>query len=117
VAAAPAPAPAPSPAGAFHVWGGATYGQYLGYFNCTSCTDFGADSINNQFGVYGSLFSSTSIRNQFGTYGSQFSSSSPCNQFASNPPRVYDSSHTGYYGELTLNQFRGDAIKVGAIVG
>jgi len=98
------------------VWGGANYTQYLGLFTCVFCTEFAADSINNQFGSYGSQFSSTSIRNQFSTYGSQFSSYSPCNQFASNPPRVYNANRSVYYGELTINQFRPDAIKTATIV-
>jgi hypothetical protein len=97
----------------YYVWSGQ---QYLGYFTCVFCTDFGSDSINNPFGRYGSQFSSTSIRNQFSTYGSAFSSSSACNQFASNPPQVFNSTGSVYFGELTLNQFRGDAIRTAAIV-
>jgi hypothetical protein len=94
----------------YHVWGGTSYTQYLGNFTCVFCTEFGADSINNPFGPYGSQFSSTSIRNQFGTYGSPFSSSSACSEFASHPPRVYNATATIYYGELTLNTFRSDAL-------
>jgi hypothetical protein len=111
-----APAPAPSQNAAFYVWGGSSYSQYLGFFTCVSCQEFGSDSINNQFGTYGNPFSSTSIRNQFGTYGSPFSGSSACNEFASNPPRVYNANRTTYYGELTLNQFRADAIKTASVV-
>lgn len=106
------PVTAPPSTGTYHVWGGATYSQYLGYFSCLFCTEFGSDSINNQFGTYGSRFSSTSMRNRFGQYGSQFSSVSACNQFAGNPPRVFNSNRTVYYGELTLNQFRSDAIRL-----
>lgn len=112
----PTPTPTPPTSAVYHVWGGSNYSQYLGFFSCTFCKEFGADSINNEFGVYGSQFSSTSIRNQFGTYGSEFSSFSPCNRFAGNPPRVYNSAHSLYYGELTLNQFRSDAIKTTTIV-
>ena len=112
----PPPAPSPSPTAGFYVWGGLNYAQYLGFFTCLFCTEFAADSINNQFGPYGNPFSSTSIRNQFGTYGNPFSPSSVCGQFASNPPRVYNSNRTLYYGELTLNQFRPDAIKTTTIV-
>ena len=72
--------------------------------------------MNNQFGQYGSQFSSTSIRNQFSQYGSPFSTYSACNQFASNPPRVYNSNRSVYYGELTLNQFRAEGIKATNIV-
>jgi hypothetical protein len=112
----PTPPPAPSPSTAFHVWGGPGYTQYLGFFTCVFCTEFGADSINNEFGRYGSQFSSTSMRNEFSQYGSEFSTYSACNQFASTPPRVYNANRSTYYGELTLNQFRGDAIKAATIV-
>jgi hypothetical protein len=81
-----------------------------------NCTEFGSDSINNQFGTYGSQFSQTSIRNEFSNYGSPFNQYSACNQFASSPPRVYNSNRSVYYGELTLNQFRADAIRASSIV-
>ncbi len=123
-APAPAPAPAPTPpptnppavSSGFYVWGGANYSQYLGFFTCINCTEFASDSINNQFGTYGSQFSSTSIRNQFSQYGSQFSTFSACNEFASTPPRVFNSNRSVYYGELTVNQFRSDAIRIASIV-
>jgi hypothetical protein len=100
----------------FYLWGGPGHAQYLGFFTCVFCVEFDSDSVNNQFGRYGSQFSSTSIRNQFSQYGSQFDINSSCNQFATNPPRVYNSTGSVYYGELTLNQFRLDAIKTSAIV-
>ena len=112
----PTPTPGPTPTSGFYVWGGASHTQYLGFFTCVFCQEFASESINNQFGSYGSQFSSTSIRNQFSSYGSQFSADSVCNQFASNPPRVYNSNRTVYYGELTINQFRGEAIKTATIV-
>lgn len=110
------PTPSPVPSSGFYVWGGQNYTQYLGFFTCVFCQEFASDSINNQFGPYGSQFSSTSIRNQFSPYGSQFSSISACNQFAANPPRVYNSNRSTYYGELTINQFRSDAIKTASIL-
>lgn len=117
---APSPSPAPSPGSALvtglYVWGGSNYSQYLGFFTCVFCRESATDSINNEFGKYGNPFSSTSIRNQFSTYGSEFSASSPCNEYASNPPRVYDASRKTYYGELTLNSFRRDAIRVDTIL-
>jgi len=82
-----------------------------GFFTCIFCNEFASESINNQFGSYGSPFSSTSIRNEFSQYGSQFSSLSACNEFASTPPRVYNSNRSVYYGELTVNQFRAQGIK------
>jgi hypothetical protein len=110
------PAGGPSANNTFHVWGGPNYSQYLGYFGCVFCREFGSDSINNEFGTYGSRFSTTSIRNNFSQYGSAFSTYSACNQFASTPPRVYNSNRTLFYGELTLNQFRADAIRLSSVV-
>ena len=105
------PAPTPTPATQeFHVWGDSGYTQYLGFFSCVFCTEFDTNSINNEFGPYGNRFSSTSIRNEFSQYGGRFSTNSACNRFASNPPRVFNQSKTVYYGELTLNEFRSDAI-------
>ena len=104
----PTPTPTPSPTPGittYYVWGGANYGVYLGNFSCIFCVEFGADSINNQFGTYGNRFSSSSIRNQFGTYGNQFSSNSPCNGFTSSAPKVYNSNKTLYYGVLGGNPF------------
>ena len=89
---------------------------FLDFFTCVFCTEFAAESINNQFGAYGNPFSSTSIRNQFSQYGSQFSSFSACNEFAITPPRVYNSNRSVYYGELTINQFRSEGIKTASIV-
>jgi hypothetical protein len=74
------------------------------------------DSISNQFGAYGSQFSTASVRNQFSPFGSQFSTDTACNAFASNPPQVFNSNRTVYFGELTLNQFRSDAIKIPAVM-
>ena len=105
------PAPTPTPATQeFHVWGDSGYTQYLGFFSCVFCTELDTNSINNEFGPYGNRFSSTSIRNEFSQYGGRFSTNSACNRFASNPPRVFNQSKTVYYGELTLNEFRSDAI-------
>lgn len=117
----PPPPTGPAPTGpsvnnAFHVWGGSGYSQYLGYFSCIFCREFGSDSINNEFGRFGSEFSSTSIRNSFSQYGSQFSTYSACNEFASNPPRVLAANGV-FVGELTLNQFRSNAIRLNEIVG
>ena len=61
-------------------------GQYLGRL---SLNKFIADSISNDFGVYGSKFSATSIKNQFSTYGSPYSSLSPYNPYTATPPSIY----------------------------
>ncbi len=112
----PPPVPTPTPSNGLYVWGGPNYTQFLGFFTCVFCTEFASDSVNNLFGSYGSQFSSTSIRNQFSQYGSPFSTYSACNEFAFNPPKVFNSNRSVYYGELTVNQFRFDAIKNASIV-
>lgn len=58
-------------------------GKFLGEINSNR---FAQNSIANQYGPYGSSYSSTSIFNSFGTYGGQFSAQSPFNPFASSPP-------------------------------
>lgn len=88
------------------LWGGLSYGQYLG---CLTCNEFHTESVFNQFGRYGSQFSSTSIWNPFSQYGSRFSAYSPCNEFGTSPPRVIDVTRNLFVGELTLNQFRTNA--------
>lgn len=121
-APAPAPAPTPSPVSpipsvtnVFYLYGGTGYAQYLGFLDCINCSEFSSNSINNEFGSYGSQFSSTSIWNQFSQYGSQFSSYSACNQFATQPPVLLDVAGRSA-GELTLNSFRANAIRVSSIV-
>ena len=56
-------------------------GTYLGTNNPNQ---YDSESINNQYGQYGSKYSSDSINNQYGTYGSQYSSVSPNNPYAQN---------------------------------
>ena len=95
-----------------HLLGGSNHDVYLG---CLTCSAWHADSVHNEFGQYGSRFSSTSIFNNFGTYGSPYSNESACNTFATSPPGVYDED-SAYYGELTLNQYRVDAIRDPAVL-
>ena len=100
---------------AYYVWGGPGDTQYLGYWTCTFCQEFGTNSINNAFGPYGSAFSSTSMRNRFSQYGSAFNSYSACNQFASSAPGVYRADGS-FVGVLTLNRFASQAITNAGIV-
>lgn len=74
--------------------------EYLGEI---SKNQFDSDSINNEFGRYGSQFSSYSIFNNFSTYGSQFSSLSPFNKFTSTPPKIYKENI--FIAYLTVNTF------------
>ena len=73
------------------------------YLGCINCDKFDNDALANEFGNFGSQFSSTSIYNNFGNWGSQFSNVSACNPGAVNPPVVVDGKGT-LYGYLTLNR-------------
>ncbi|MGH8544272.1 MAG: hypothetical protein ACREX3_11725 [Gammaproteobacteria bacterium] len=97
----------PAPSSDVLLFGDTNYNVFLG---CFSCSRFDSESIHNPFGQYGSRFSSTSIWNHFSQYGSVFSTHSACNEFAGNPPILAD-SQGNFYGELTLNLFRADAIR------
>lgn len=70
-------------------------GKYLGNL---SSNRFDPDSVNNQFGRYGSRYSPDSINNQFGRYGSRYSPDSPNNPYATNPPAIiHPGSGARYY--------------------
>ena len=60
-------------------------GKYLGNL---SSNPHDPDSVNNEFGRYGSEHSPDSINNEFGQYGSEFSNDSPNNPWATNAPKV-----------------------------
>jgi hypothetical protein len=60
-------------------------GKYLGNL---SANQFDPDSVNNEFGRYGSEFSPDSINNEFGRYGSEFSNESARNPYATESPII-----------------------------
>ncbi len=68
----------------------------------TVTDEFGANSIFNEFGSYGSEFASKSIWNDFGKYGGQFSTHSPFNAFSSRPPILLKGEKV--IGRLTVNR-------------
>ena len=63
---------------------------------------FDYNSIFDQFGDYGNLFSATSIWNQFGEYGNPYSAYSPFNAASSTPPWIVD-ANLNVGGRLTAN--------------
>lgn len=67
------------------IYGGSDHDVFLGKLNA-DCYD------------------SESIWNEYGTYGSEYSSYSPWNEYASTPPVVVD-SRGNFYGYLTANEF------------
>ena len=76
-------------------------GTFLGRLNRDP---FDAESIFNQFGMYGNRFSPSSIFNQFSTYGNQFNPLSPYNQFSIAPPKLYVRGE--FVAFLTKNQMK-----------
>ncbi|MTH57876.1 hypothetical protein [Paracoccus litorisediminis] len=91
----------------FLIFGGDDHDVFLG---CLNCNAFASDAICNEFGA-GSEFKSESIFNEFGKFGSEFSSSSPWNEFTSSDsvPVVVD-REGNFYGYLTINTFRSNAV-------
>jgi hypothetical protein len=75
-------------------------GTFLGL---ATLNHFEPISLSNQFGSYGSRYSSTSVLNPYGTYGSPYSSESPFNQYTSTPPRLIKDGRVLAY--LTVNQY------------
>lgn len=94
------------------IFGGPGHQSYLG---CLNCNDYDKESVFNPHSRFGSAYSTTSILNSYSQVGSVYSQYSACNRYASDPPVVVDGDGT-FYGRLTLNGYRGDAIKDTAIV-
>ena len=68
------------------IYGGKDNDEYLGKLNA-------------------SKYDSESIWNQYGTYGSKYSSYSPFNNYASNPPVLVDKNGK-FYGYFTSNKYK-----------
>jgi hypothetical protein len=75
-------------------------GTFLGELTSNSLD---SESVFNEFGKYGSKFSTTSIFNDFSSYGGRFSSLSPFNSFTSTPPKIFINGD--FWGYLTVNDF------------
>lgn len=90
-----------APAEDLLLFGGKNHDQFLG---CVSCSEYHPNSINNDYGRFGSPYSPTSIRNEYGQYGSRYSSTSPWNQYGRDPPVVVDRAGR-FYGYLTTNPY------------
>jgi hypothetical protein len=87
--------------------------QFLGLItmNCYS-----SDALCNEFGTYGSDFSSVSILNRYGTYGSQFSSLSPFNPSTFTPPVIFYANGIPV-AYLTLNTALSPRVDPYALIG
>lgn len=86
--------------GALMVVGGQKYDQFLG---CMNCGEYDINSMNNQYGLYGSRYSATSIFNKYSLYGSRYSFTSACSPTAMYPPAIVDTDGN-FYGYLTINR-------------
>lgn len=75
-------------------------GQFLGIL---SSQKFQTESVMNEYGSYGSSYSSTSIFNRYCNYGNEYNSLSPFNSYSHNPPRVF--VRGSLIGYLTVNRF------------
>lgn len=62
-------------------------------------------SFLNQYGAYGSKYSSTSIWNEYGQYGGAYSALSPFNPYSNTPPRII-SPDGRLLGFLTVNTLK-----------
>ncbi len=75
-------------------------GQYLG-----KITDnpYDQKSILNQYGPYGSVYSTTSIFNEYSNYASPYGSYSLNNPYCSNPPQLFINGK--FKGNISINQY------------
>ena len=76
-------------------------GQFIGKL---TSNHYDVESICNQYGRYGSKYSSTSIWNKYSQYGSRYAVYSAYNQYTSTPPMIY--LHGLQYGFLTKNSYK-----------
>lgn len=87
--------------------GGSLYapnGTFLGNINTNR---FDANSLKNQFGVYGSKYNSASIFNQYGEYGSPYGANSPYNRYAQPLKVVKDGA---VLAEISKNEYYRNSI-------
>ena len=73
-----------------------------------SANPYAPESTSNAFGV-GSPYQANSINNQFGPYGSPFSPKSATNPYTNDAPKLYD-NEGNYRGKMSTNQFDPDSI-------
>jgi hypothetical protein len=92
--------------------------QYLGFITDNQNN---TESIINDYGTYGGIYSTKSIRNQYSSYGSAYSSYSAYNEYTSTPPIIYTySSVASKYTAvafLTKNTYKTPAIDPDLLIG
>lgn len=108
--------PSEIPQGAFVMGYSMATNNHSIYLGKITSNGFDPDSICNEFGTYGSSFSSTSMFNELGVYGNTLSTTSVNNSSAKVPPVIVDSqlydpatasggngSSIGAIGVITIN--------------
>jgi hypothetical protein len=93
------------------IYGGEDNRTFLGCLNCDKNT---ANSVQNEYGQYGSQYSSTSIFNKYGQYGSPYSQYSVCNEYTTTAPVIVDKNGK-FYGRLSLNSYAPNEVQNASI--
>ena len=97
----PTPPDTPTSPSDVYLFGGMNDEVFLG---CLSCPASNPNSVYNEYGNFGSEYSSTSISNNYSQYGSPYSTYSACNSYAQNPPAIVDGTGA-FLGRLTINDY------------
>jgi hypothetical protein len=93
------------------LFGGNNHEIFLGCFDCPKADN---NSICNKFGK-GSRFATEGIFNGFIEFGARYSDSSPWNRYStSDKVPVLVDERGEFYGYLTTNKFRSDAVPFAA---
>ena len=79
---------------------------YIGNYNTN---DYDPNSVNNPYGIYGSIYSPNSINNPYGKYGSEYSNTSATNPYAIDAPKLYD-QNGNYRGKLSANKYDPESV-------
>jgi hypothetical protein len=72
-----------------------------------SANEYDPNSTSNPYGA-GSPYGANSINNQYGRYGSKYSNESVNNPYATQAPKLYD-SQGNYHGRLSSNPYDPDS--------
>lgn len=86
-------------------------GQYLGRITDNMYDNY---SILNEYGPYGSKYSTTSIFNEYSAYGSKYGQFSVNNPYCSAPPKLFISGM--FKGVVTTNRYLSNGISTGAFL-
>ena len=85
--------------------------QYLGKI---TPNEFDSNSLLNEYGPYGSPYSTTSIFNEYSDYGSPYGSNSVKNAYCASPPKLFVNGQL--LGFVTVNPYVADGIATEAFL-